>query len=319
MAYQLILPRKDHQPMDNAKPIYTLKRITVFIVATIMLMLTMAGCGNQEIPDEPIDTEPTVTTTEPTTVTTTEPTTTEPPVTEPPLPEPLEKYNEYYEKNSDFIGYMVIPNLTNSSGEPYVDYPIVHTDDNSFYLDKDFDKEKDKAGWIYADYKIPITETDHADNITFYGHSMKDGSFFRHLLDYKSSSKGLDLINRAYTIKFDTRWEENEYVIIGCFLTGIYDWQDEEEELFEYFKTRRIKTQEEFDYFYDNVMLRSYYTSDIECEFGDEFITLSTCAYDFDDSRWVVVARKVREGEDPSQYAGTYEKNRTRHMPSILD
>ena len=66
-------------------------------------------------------------------------------------------------------------------------------------------------------------------------------------------------------------------------------------------------------------MYRSYYLSDIECEYGDEFLTLSTCAYDFDDSRFVVVARKVRDGEDISGYADTYVKNRNRHSPSILD
>lgn len=66
-------------------------------------------------------------------------------------------------------------------------------------------------------------------------------------------------------------------------------------------------------------MLRSDYLSDIECHYGDEFISLSTCAYDFDDSRYVVVARKVREGEDISGYPDTYVKNKNRHRPSILD
>ncbi len=304
--------------MDNAKPIFNLRRTAMVLLAAVMLLTTLAACKNNEIPDVPPVTEPPVTTTEPTTVTTTEPTTTEPPVTEPPLPDPLEKYAEYYEKNSDFIGWLTIPGLANSKGVPYIDYPIVQTTDNSFYLDKDFDKEKDKAGWIYADFMVPITETHHADNITLYGHSMKDGSFFRHLLDYKSSSKGLDLLNEAYTIKFDTRWEENEYVIVACFLIGTKEEHDDLP-LFNYFRCREFETEEDYNYFYDNIMLRSYYNSDVQCEYGDEFLTLSTCAYDFDDSRWVIVARKAREGEDISVYAGTYVKNRDKHMPSIMD
>ncbi len=301
------------------KPIYLLRRAFIIFMAALMLTLTMAGCTNTEIPEEPPVTDPSTPTTEVTTEATTEATTTEPPVTEPPLPDPLEKYNEYYEQNNDFIGWLTIPELVNSHGEPYIDYPIVQTKDNSFYLDKDFDKKKDEGGWIYADFKVPITAENQADNITLYGHSMRDGSFFRHILDYKSSSKGVDLINKAYVIDFDTRWEESRYVIVSAFLIGIYDWQDEDEELFEYFKVRNIDSQEEFDYFYDNIMLRSYYNSGVECEYGDEFLTLSTCAYDFDNSRFVVVARKVREGEDIKQYAGTYEKNRDKHMPSILD
>lgn len=301
--------------MENAKPTFNLKKMTSVVLTGALTLSMLCSCSNVE--DHP---DPSVTDT-PTTVApeiTTLPTTTETVITTDPIPEPLSKYAEYYEHNNDFIGWLCIPNLTDSKGNPYIDYAIVQTDDNTFYLDKDFDKKSSSAGWIYADYKIPITATSHADNITMYGHSMKDGSFFRHLLDYKSSSKGLDLINKAYTISFDTRWEENKYIIVSCFLIGIYERQDDEP-LFEYFKCRQFNTEEEFNYFYDNIMYRSYYLSDVECEFGDEFITLSTCAYDFSDSRFVVVARKVRDGEDISKYKGTYTKNRDKHMPSILD
>lgn len=85
------------------------------------------------------------------------------------------------------------------------------------------------------------------------------------------------------------------------------------------YSCRNFDTEEDYNYFYDNIMLRSDYLSDIECHYGDEFISLSTCAYDFDDSRYVVVARKVREGEDISGYPDTYVKNKNRHRPSILD
>lgn len=304
--------------MANETPISILKKGLTLLLAVVLLATCLCACKDVEQTPDPSVTEPPVTTTEPP-VTTTEPTTTtEATTTEPPI-EPLSKYEEYYNQNNDFVGWLCIPELTSSSGRAYINYPVVQTDDNSFYLDKDFDKKKSEAGWIYADYKVPITEKSHADNITFYGHSMKDGTFFRHLLDYKSSSKGLDLLNDAYIINFDTRWEENQYVIVSCFLIGIYDWQDEDEPLFEYFKCRTFDSEEDFNYFYDNIMLRSYYLSDVECEYGDEFITLSTCAYDFENSRFVVVARKVRDGEDISAYKDTYVKNRNKHMPSILD
>lgn len=291
------------------------KRVLAGVLALIMTFV-LAGCNDVEqtiTPDVTTPTEPIVTTEPP--VTTTEPTTTEPVVTEPPLPEPLEKYLSYYEENNDFVGWLTIPELKGSSG-PYIDYPIVQTTDNSFYLTNNFEKKSSKAGWIYADYKIPITETNHADNITFYGHSQKDGSFFRHLLDYKSSNKGLDLVNKAYVINFDTRWEENRYVIVSCFLIGTKEKHDDLP-LFKYFTYRDFKDEAQYKEFYDNIMLRSYFNSDVQCEYGDEFITLSTCAYDFDDSRFVVVARKVREGEDISVYAGTYTKNRDKHMPAV--
>ena len=259
---------------------------------------------------ETLPTQPSITTVP----TTPEPVTT-PVTTLPPEPEPLEKYQEYYERNNEFVGWIQIPTIKHSNGDLYVDYPVVQADDNSKYIDLDFDGNKSKSGAIYADYKVPITATDHADNITLFGHSMANGTYFRKVLDYKN---GVDFVKKHYVINFDTRWEENQYVVVACFLIGIYDWQDDEP-LFEYFKCRNFDTEEDYNYFYENIMHRSYYLSDIECHYGDEFLTLSTCTYDFDDSRYVVVARKVREGEDISGYADTYVKNKNRHKPSIVD
>ncbi len=293
--------------MNQAKPINK----TALFLAAVMAISIFTGCS-KKIEDEPEVTEGTTTAvTEATTV----PTTTTEATTEPepePEPEMLEKYVEYYEQNNDFVGWICIPTLTDSSGNAYIDYPVVQADDNSEYLNLSFEREYSSAGCIYADYKVPITATTHADNITLYGHSMANGTYFRHLLDYKD---GVSTVQNNYIINFDTLWEENQYIIVACFLIGIYEWQDSEP-LFEYYKCRTFDSEEDFDYFYENIMLRTYYNSDIECEYGDEFLTLSTCAYDFDDSRWVVVARKVREGEDVSGY--TYTKNSSRHKPDSV-
>lgn len=292
-----------------------LLKTAALISAAIMVSATVTGCGNriEEQPDEPIHSQtlPQITL-PPEPSTTTEPTTvqTEPP---PPVePDPLEKYQEYYEENNDFVGWIRIDGITHSNGNPWIDYPVVQTTDNEYYLDKNFDKKKSAKGTIYADYKIPITGLDMADNVTLYGHSNKDGSFFRHILDYQTSKTGV--INNAYIINFDTRWEEAQYVIVSCFLTGIREDQDDIP-LFEYFKCRNFDTEEDYNYFMENIQLRNYYISPVECEYGDQFLTLSTCAYTISDSRFVVVARKVREGEDPSVYAGKYEKNPDKHMP----
>ncbi len=291
-----------------------LLRAAAVALSAAVLSCSLAGCGQKPI-EEPPETEPPVTTTQPAITlppeTTTEATTTEPP---PPVePDPLEKYMEYYEQNSDFVGWISIPGITHSNGELYIDYPVLQTTDNSFYIDHDFDKDKSSSGAIYADYKVPITGFGMADNVTLYGHSMANGTYFRRLLDYKD----LDTVKDAYIINFDTRWEEAQYIVVACFLVGIHEDQDDLP-LFEYFKCRNFDTEEDYNYFYDNIMLRNYYTSGVECEYGDQFLTLSTCSYEFDDSRFVVVARKLHEGEDPSVYEDTYEKNPDRHRPSIL-
>lgn len=305
--------------MNNSTKSFFIKAEALAIAAVIAVSaLAMSGC-QKNIDETPNPVEPTApVVTEPDPEITTPPTEasedTTPTVVTEPDPEPLEKYLSYYEQNSDFVGWIQIPTIAHSNGQLYVDYPVVQTKDNSTYLDIDFNKKSSKGGTIYADYKVPITAKSHADNITLYGHSMANGTFFRKVLDYKS---GVDFVKKHYIINFDTRWEENQYVVVACFLIGIYEWQDNEP-LFEYYKCRNFDTEEDYNYFYENIMHRSYYLSDIECHYGDEFLTLSTCAYDFDDSRFVVVARKVRPGEDISGYASTYAKNANRHRPSIL-
>ena len=280
------------------------------VASALAVAATLSSCGkNIDSPEEtlPIQTQPPITTVPD--ITTEVTTTTEPPPVE---PDPLEKYAEYYEENNDFVGWIRIDGITHSNGDPWIDYPVVQYSDNDYYLDKNFDKEKSAKGTIYADYKVPITGLNMADNVTLYGHSNKDGSFFRHILDYQSSHTST--INKAYIINFDTRWEEAQYVIVSCFLVGIYEDQDDLP-LFEYFKCRNFDTEEDYNYFMENIQLRNYYKSPVECQYGDQFLTLSTCAYTFSDSRFVVVARKVREGEDPSVYEGLYEKNSDKHMP----
>ncbi len=287
-----------------------LKRTAAAITAAVILGCALTSCGAHEIEESPITTEAPQTEPPITTVpdTTTEAaTTTEPPPVE---PDPLEKYLDYYEQNNDFVGWIRIDGITHSNGDPWIDYPVVQAEDNSYYLDKNFEQKKSAKGTIYADYKVPITGLDMADNVTLYGHSNKDGSFFRHVLDYKK----LSTLKDAYIINFDTRWEEAQYIVVSCFLIGIYENQDDIP-LFEYFKCRNFDTEEDYNYFMDNIMLRNYYTSGIDCEYGDQFLTLSTCSYEFSDSRFVVVARKVREGEDPTVYEDTYEKNPDKHMP----
>ena len=288
-----------------------LLRAAAVITAAASVAAMLTGCGD-EVEPEP---EPAISQTQPAITLPPETTTTETTPTEPPPPvepDPLEKYAEYYEENNDFVGWIRIDGITHSNGDPWIDYPIVQTVDNDYYLDKNFDKEKSAKGTIYADYKVPITGLSMADNVTLYGHSNKDGSFFRHILDYQSSHT--DTVNKAYIINFDTRWEEAQYVIVSCFLTGIREDQDDIP-LFEYFKCRNFDTVEDYNYFMENIQLRNYYISPVECEYGDQFLTLSTCAYTISDSRFVVVARKVRPGEDPSVYAGLYEKNPDKHMP----
>ena len=66
-----------------------------------------------------------------------------------------------------------------------MEYPVVRSTNNSFYLNHSFDKSKNLAGWIFADYKNKFDNTDK--NIVIYGHNMRDDSMFGSLKNILNS------------------------------------------------------------------------------------------------------------------------------------
>ena len=75
-------------------------------------------------------------------------------------------------QNSDTIAYLKVNNTE-------VDYVVVKGQDNDYYLNHNFNKDYNVAGWIFADYKNKFDGTDK--NIVIYGHNMQDGSMFASL------------------------------------------------------------------------------------------------------------------------------------------
>ena len=92
-------------------------------------------------------------------------------------------------------------------------------------------------------------------------------------------------------ICFDSLYEEREYELPAVFYSQVYNKSDD---VFKYYKFFQADTQEEFDDWYNNIKLMSLYDTGVEAEYGDEFITLSCCAYHVEDGRFVVVGRRIK-------------------------
>ncbi len=224
----------------------------------------------------------------------------------------LDKFKPLYDINPDIIGWLTIDGLTNENGENYIDYPVMQTTDNDYYLNHDFLGEEKPYGALFADYHVKITADSGPRNTVIYGHNMGAGTYFSHLHDYK---KRASFVSEHRLITYSTLYEENQYIIIGCFLTGIREDQDNIP-LFRYHLIFDFEDMSDFDYWYQNVLYRNYYITDIDCTMEDEYITLSTCSTEIYDSRFVVVARKLREGEDPSVY--NYYSNPDARKPAAF-
>lgn len=189
----------------------------------------------------------------------------------------LDKYVGLYEENSDLAGWLSIEGMK-------INYPVMQCGDDEYYLHHDFYGNEDKYGCLYvrktADVNTPGT------NFVIYGHNMRDGSMFGDLDFYKDE----DFFKEHSLISFDTLYEERTYEIVAVFLSRVYR---EDEEVFKYYDFYEADTQEEFQDFYENIKSMSLYDTGVTAEYGDTFITLSTCAYHVEDGRLVVVAKRV--------------------------
>lgn len=190
----------------------------------------------------------------------------------------LEQYRALYEENSDLVGWLSIEDMI-------IDYPVMQCEDDEYYLHHDFYGEDSKYGCLYvrsaADVDTPGT------NFIIYGHNMKDGSMFGNLDLYRKES----FFREHPVISFDTLYEERTYEILAVFRSQVYH---SDEDVFKYYQFYEAQDQEEFDSFYENIKELSLYDTGVTAEFGDTFLTLSTCAYHVTDGRFVVVAKVVR-------------------------
>lgn len=191
----------------------------------------------------------------------------------------LTKWKELYAQNSDFIGWLIVEGTK-------IDYPVVQSRDNEYYLHHNFQKEEDKYGCLYvkdiADVDTPGT------NFIIYGHHMKDDSMFGDLDKYESES----FFEKHGDISFETLKEERVYKVMAAFRTELSETGDDTE--FRYYQFYQADTEEEFFDFYENVKALSIYDTGVTAEYGDTFLTLSTCSSHAENGRFVVVAKRVK-------------------------
>lgn len=203
----------------------------------------------------------------------------------------LEEYADKYAANSDMIGWLYIEDTK-------INYPVMQTPgDEEFYLGKNFEKEEDVNGSLIMDTDSVVgvgTGADGyadgmepSDNLIVHGHTMNSGEMFGELDLYADEQYG-----KAHSvICFDSLYEKRKYELIAVFESEVFG---KEEDVFKYYKFFNAETQAEFDDWYRNIKEMSLYDTSVTAEFGDEFITLSCCAYHTENGRFVVVAKRIQ-------------------------
>lgn len=192
-------------------------------------------------------------------------------------PPMLEEFSALYVKNKSIVGWISIEGTS-------VDYPVMQSVNEDYYLDHNFEQEKDKNGSIFIDNDCSIWP--RSQNIIIYGHNMKSGKMFGALDSYKSKS----FFEKHPVIKFDTLYEKGEYRIMYVFNEIVHE---ETEVAFKYYQFVDANSAQEYKSNMDQMAEMSIYDTGVESFYGDSLITLSTCDYGEGAERFVVVAKKV--------------------------
>lgn len=177
-------------------------------------------------------------------------------------------FNPILNINDHTVGWIRIPHTV-------IDYPVVQGEDNVFYLNHSFKMEKNSAGSLFMDFRNSIDQLDQ--NTIIYGHHMKDGSMFKDLIKYRNK----EFVLQNPVIFFDSLYLTMKWEIFAVFVTNTS---------FNYIKTN-FSEKSEFQEFIQTIEEKSIFPTDIEITEEDRILTLSTCVYDFDDARLVVMAR----------------------------
>ena len=190
-------------------------------------------------------------------------------------------------ENSDFKGWITVPNTK-------IDNPIYQTDNNDFYLTHNQQKQKSVYGALFFDCKNVITESETDKNLVIYGHHMKNGSMFANLTKYKQ----LSFYKQNPTIEFSTLYKKGTYKIYAAFVLNASKADDND---YIYNISRKsFIDDDDFDSWVNEARQRSLINTGVDVKNGDNIITLVTCTYDFDNARFVVMARETREDEESS-------------------
>jgi len=207
-------------------------------------------------------------------------------------PEMLPSMAQLYEMNNDLIGWLKIDDTN-------IDYHVMQTpEDEQYYLDKDFQKNYSANGSLildsdsdigsgtlannYADGTLPST------NLIIHGHNMKNGDMFGNLDKYRQQ----EYEQKHNIIKLTTLYEEREYEIVAVCLSQVY--LKTQTDVFKYYKFFEAYNKKEFKDFYENIKKLELYDTGVTAEYGDEFITLSVCAYHVENGRLIVVAKRIK-------------------------
>ena len=179
----------------------------------------------------------------------------------------LAKYNKLISDNEDYRFWLKMDNTN-------IDYPVVQSNDNAYYLDRDFNKNHLSSGSIFMDFR---NNFDSDKSVVIYGHNMRNDTMFGELDNFKRES----FFKENNEFKIEYKDKTYTYKVFSVYIG------DASENFLE------VSFNSDNDYvdYLNKIKSKSLFKSDIEVSNKDKIVTLYTCSYEFDGARTVVNAK----------------------------
>ena len=179
-------------------------------------------------------------------------------------------FDELLKKNPDTVGWIKVNGTK-------VNYPVVQTTNNNYYLNHAFNKTKNAGGWVYADFRSNFNTFDK--NTIIYAHNLTNRTMFGSLVETQKSYWFTNPDN--HYIKISTPTSNSVWKIFSTYTI---------EPTTDYLRTNF--EDRNYQEFLDLMKSRSIYNFGVDLTENDKIITLSTCN-DSGTKRIVVQAKMV--------------------------
>lgn len=172
------------------------------------------------------------------------------------------------EINDDYVAWIYLPGTL-------LDYPVVQGEDNEFYLKRMFNGESNSCGTIFVDARnLPKFRE---SNTLMYGHHMRNGTMFK-AISYYEEQDYFEAHPYLLIVTPDAHYLVEQ--IAGyttdssdhCYDIALSDFKD-------------------MSYYLTKARQKSDFDSTVEVVKGDRLVTLSTCAYAFEDARYITIGK----------------------------
>lgn len=183
-------------------------------------------------------------------------------------------FDSFINQNSDTVAWIEVKGTN-------IHDVVVQSDDNAYYLTHSFDCSKNKAGWIFLDYRNHFHEL--SKNTIIYGHGRMDGSMFGSLKNVLNDDWFQE--DNNHFILLSTPEENMVWQVFSVYSTLKEN----------YYITTYFPNDEAFHTFINTLKERSIFSFPIEVNQNDFILTLSTCKDDRPKQRIVLHAKLIEK------------------------